>query len=212
MTRDGRESELTFPDGQKFWTRRDGLGRATDLYQGPLGSTSTIMVAFAYNSARQLSYFARRFGDNTAYAYDGAGRLAAAEDGFGSGIGNTRSDFLYNPASQLVSETRTNDAYAWKIRDAYIRDYAAANGLNQYSGTISDGAPSATFSYDANGNLALRRHPNLHLRRREPADRGLGAERRATLTYDPLGRLFQISSAAGRHAVPLRRRRAGGRV
>ncbi|HYW17591.1 MAG TPA: hypothetical protein VE891_15740, partial [Allosphingosinicella sp.] len=59
---EGRESELVFPDGQRFWTRRDGLGRATEIHQGPLGSTSTIMAAFAYNSAEQLSYFARRFG------------------------------------------------------------------------------------------------------------------------------------------------------
>ncbi|HYI39163.1 MAG TPA: hypothetical protein VE053_02470 [Allosphingosinicella sp.] len=28
--REGRRIELTFPDGQKFWTARDGLGRATE--------------------------------------------------------------------------------------------------------------------------------------------------------------------------------------
>ena len=81
------------------------------------------------------------------------------------------------PPSQIVSETRTNDDYAWRIKDAYARDYVATNGQNQYGGTISDGAPSATFSYDANGNLLSDGTTNLHLRRREPPDHSVGTER-----------------------------------
>ncbi|HET9641209.1 MAG TPA: RHS repeat-associated core domain-containing protein [Allosphingosinicella sp.] len=194
---DGRRTELTFPDNQKFWTRRDGHGRATEIYQGPLGSTATIMVAFAYNSGSQLSYFARRFGDNSAYGYDGAGRLASLENGFGAGIGNTRSDFLYNPASQLISETRTNDDYAWKVKDAYVRNYAAANGLNQYTGTVSDGVPSATFTHDPNGNLLSDGTRSYTYDVENRLITATGPNGSATLAYDPLGRLFQISSAAG---------------
>ena len=99
--REGREVELAFPDGQKFWTARDGHGRPTEGYQGALGDASHITIAFAYNPAGQLSHFARRFGDRTAYGYDGAGRLASLDDAFGGGTGNSRSEFLYNPASQL---------------------------------------------------------------------------------------------------------------
>ncbi|MET1110930.1 MAG: RHS repeat-associated core domain-containing protein [Allosphingosinicella sp.] len=194
---EGRESELTFPDTQKFWTKRDGLGRATDIYQGPLGSTATIMVAFAYNPAAQLSYFARRFGDNSAYGYDGAGRLIMQSDGFGSGVGNTRSDYLYNPASQLTSEARTNDDYAWKVKDAYVRDYAAANGLNQYTGTVSDGAPTATFTHDANGNLLSDGTRSYTYDVENRLITATGPTGTATLDYDPLGRLFQISSGSG---------------
>ena len=55
---------------------RDGLGRASEVYQGALGDTSFIMAAFAYSPALLRSYFARRYGDATSYGYDGAGRLA----------------------------------------------------------------------------------------------------------------------------------------
>jgi RHS repeat-associated protein len=158
---EGRELELGFPDGQKFWTRRDGLGRATDVYRGPLGSTLEIMVAFAYNGAAQLSYFARRFGDNSAYSYDGAGRLWILEDGFGGGSGNSRSDFAFNPAGQLIAESRTNDSYAW----------TGSGNLT------SDG--STSFVYDVENRLI-----------------SASGARTATLSYDPLGRLFQISSPA----------------
>jgi YD repeat-containing protein len=90
--REGRRIELAFPDGNKFWTARDGLGRAIDDYQGPHGSTAHIMTAFAYNPAGQRSYFARRFGDMTSYGYDAAGRLNLQYDGgFAGGTGRPAS-------------------------------------------------------------------------------------------------------------------------
>ncbi|HET9638332.1 MAG TPA: RHS repeat-associated core domain-containing protein [Allosphingosinicella sp.] len=191
---EGRESELAFPDGQKFWTKRDGLGRATDDYQGPLGSTATIMTAFAYNPAGQRSYFARRFGDMTAYLYDGAGRLSLHRDEFGAGVGNTESNFLYNPGGQLTSESGTNDSYAWTGSVAVSRNYAA-NGQNQYTGTVSDGATSASFTYDSNGNLISDGSTSFVYDVENRLVSASGAKT-ASLLYDPLGRLFQISSPA----------------
>jgi RHS repeat-associated protein len=192
--REGRRTELTFPDSQKFWTARDGLGRATEVYQGALGSTAVKMAAFAYTPAAQLGSFLRRFGDSTSYGYDGVGRLASLEDAFGLGAGNTRSDFLYTPASQLKSEARSNDNYAWTGGVAVSRDYVR-NGLNQYSS-----AGAATFGYDANGNLISAANPPYSTTYAYDAENRLvsasGTEN-ATLVYDPLGRLFQISSAAG---------------
>ena len=38
--REGRETELTFPDGQTFRTARDGLGRTGAIHHGALGSIS----------------------------------------------------------------------------------------------------------------------------------------------------------------------------
>jgi RHS repeat-associated protein len=192
--REGRRTELTFPDSQKFWTARDGLGRATEVYQGALGSTAVKMAAFAYTPAAQRGSFLRRFGDSTSYGYDGVGRLASLEDAFGLGSGNTRSDFLYTPASQLKSEARSNDGYAWTGGVAVSRDYAR-NGLNQYSS-----AGAATFGYDANGNLISTANQPYSTTYAYDAENRLvsasGTEN-AALVYDPLGRLFQISSAAG---------------
>ena len=54
----------------------------------------------------------------------------------------------YNPASQIVIRTRDSDAYGFTGYASVNRTYAV-NGLNQYSTT-----GTASFSYDANGNLA----------------------------------------------------------
>jgi hypothetical protein len=60
--RDGRRVELTWSDQAKIWFTRDRLGRIREGYQGALGTTSTIMIAFAYNSGGPPHYFARRGG------------------------------------------------------------------------------------------------------------------------------------------------------
>jgi RHS repeat-associated protein len=113
---------------------------------------------------------------------------------FGLGAGNTRSDFLYTPAGQLRSEARSNDSYAWTGGVAVSRDYVR-NGLNQYSS-----AGAATFGYDANGNLISTVNQPYSTGYAYDAENRLvsasGTEN-AALVYDPLGRLFQISSAAG---------------
>jgi RHS repeat-associated protein len=192
--REGRRTELTFPDSQKFWTARDGLGRATEVYQGALGSTAVKMAAFAYTPAAQLGSFLRRFGDSTSYGYDGVGRLASIEDSFGLGSGNTRSDFLYTPAGQLHREARSNDGYAWTGGVAVSRDYVR-NGLNQYSS-----AGTATFAYDANGNLTSAANPPYSTSYAYDAENRLvsaSGAKSATLAYDPLGRLWQTSGPAG---------------
>jgi RHS repeat-associated protein len=187
--RDGLDSELTFPDGSKFWTGRDGLGRATGLYQGEVGETSTRLVAFAWDPASQLSRLTHYFGDSTAYGHDSVGRLTSLEDTFPGASGDTRSDFAYSPASQLTSETRTNDAYAWTGSVAANRDYAV-NGQNQYTS-----AGPATFTYDANGNLKSDGTTNFVYDAENRLVSASGAKT-AALLYDPLGRLFQISSPA----------------
>jgi RHS repeat-associated protein len=188
--RDGLEAELAFPDGHAFWTGRDGLGRATGLDQGLVGSTSTRLLTFAYDPASQLSSLTRYFGDATAYGYDPVGRVASLEDTFPGGLGNTRSDFAFNPANQLVGETRSNDAYAWTGSVAVSRDYDT-NGQNQYTRTLSGGATSANFSYDPNGNLISDGTTNFVYDAENRLIQASGAKN-ATLSYDPLGRLFRI--------------------
>jgi RHS repeat-associated protein len=185
--RDGREVETSFPDGQKFWTSRDGLGRMIGSYHGALGDTSTGLTVFHYSWTSDLYYFGRRWGSATLYENDAAGRLTKLDQYFNTAPGNNQSSFTYNPASQLRSETRTNDAYAWKDAVAVDRPYSV-NGQNQYTAV-----GGAAFAYDFDGNLVSDGLTEF----------GYDAENRlvsaayaktASLVYDPLGRLFQISS------------------
>jgi RHS repeat-associated protein len=112
-----------------------------------------------------------------------------------AGAGDQSVTFAYNPASQIVTRASNNDSYAWTGAYAIDRPYAA-NGLNQYGS-----AGGATFGYDANGNLISVANPPTG-----PTSYVYDAENRlvsasgasnATLSYDPLGRLWQISAPTG---------------
>jgi len=118
------------------------------------------------------------------YSYDPVSRLS----GLGHDLAGTGSDqgltFAYNPASQIVTRTSANDAYASNTALNVSRSYTA-NGLNQYTT-----AGPATFTYDANGNLTSDGSMNLVYDAENRLVSTLGAKV-ATLSYDPLGRLFQ---------------------
>ena len=186
--RDGAEVETTYPDGRKFWTARDGLGRMKGGYSGALGDASVKMTVFYFNPASQLYYFGRRWGTSTYTDFDNVGRPWKLYQQMGTSVSDTASTFAYNPASQLISETRTNDAYAWTGSAAVSRDYGV-NGQNQY---VSVG--SAGFEYDSNGNLTCDGTTRFlyDFENRLISASGTSPIKNATLTYDPLGRLFQV--------------------
>ena len=98
-------------------------------------------------------------------------------------------DLSYNPASQIASTTRSNDAYAWGGHYAIDRNYAA-NGLNQYTA-----AGGASFSYDSRGNLTSD-GTNTYSYDSENRLVSASGSHSATLAYDPLGRLSQITTGS----------------
>ena len=70
----------------------------------------------------------------------------------------------------------------------------AVNGLNQYTQISGDGA--ATLSHDANGNLTSDGASSFVYDAENRLVRASGATS-ATLAYDPLGRLWQVSGGSG---------------
>jgi len=166
----------------------DAAGRVTAV----LDSAGT-MVRIGYDAQGRRS--AMDSGVNaanawTSYGYDGVSRLT----GIGHDLGGTSRDqslgFGYNPASQIVSRTSDNDAYSWTGHVNLERGYAV-NGLNQYTS-----AGPATFAYDANGNLASDGATSFVYdaeNRLVSASGGKSAE----LSYDPLGRLWQVNGPDG---------------
>jgi len=100
----------------------------------------------------------------------------------------------FNPAGQILSTVRTNDAYAWAGHYAVNRPYTT-NGLNQYSQ-----AGTTTLGYDANGNLTAS-GSNAYVYDIE--NRMVGAPNNIVLSYDPLGRLFQVSNTVSGVATQL---------
>lgn len=122
------------------------------------------------------------------YGYDAIGRLASLSDSFVGGIGNvTIGSIAYNPASQIVGQARDNDDYAWRDALMVNRTYAA-NGLNQYTS-----AGPASFTYDANGNLVSDGTVSFAY---DAENRLVSASNGTSLTYDPMGRLWQVAQGA----------------
>jgi RHS repeat-associated protein len=99
-----------------------------------------------------------------------------------------------------VKRSSDNDpVYAWSPPYAVSRSYGV-NGLNQYRQIANAGQPAATLEYDRNGNL---RTDGLSTFTYDAENRLLSASgaRIATLSYDPLGRLFQVAGAPGAPAT-----------
>jgi RHS repeat-associated protein len=149
------------------WIGYDSAGRRSSLGIGPGGPTSS-----------------------TAYGYDGVGRLSALAHDLAGTASDQSLGFGYNPASQIVRETRSNDSYAWTGAVAVSRPYSV-NGQNQY---VSAGA--ATFAYDANGNLISDGTTSFVYDAENRLVSASGAKT-ASLAYDPLGRLWQVGGAPG---------------
>ena len=117
--------------------------------------------------------------------YDTVGRLSASYLDAYAGDHQVRWDFTRNPASQIVTETRNNDAYAWTGHVNIDRAYAT-NGLNQYTS-----AGPASFTYDDNGNLT---GDGTHTYQYDVENRLVQVSDGAHVTqlhYDPLGRLHR---------------------
>jgi len=125
----------------------------------------------------------------TSYAYDGVGRLQTLARDLTGSAGDQSLGFTYSPASQIASRSNSNDSYAWTGAYDVVRPYAA-NGLNQYTA-----AGGATFGYDANGNLTSD-GSTAFLYDVENRLVGASGAKTASLAYDPLGRLWQVSSGA----------------
>jgi RHS repeat-associated protein len=123
------------------------------------------------------------------------GRLASLVHDLAGTAADQTAGYAYNPASQIVTRTGSNDAYAAPPEAAHSLAYQV-NGLNQYTQ-----ASNRTYSYDANGNLVSVANPGVgttsyvyDVENRLVSASGLSA---AALVYDPLGRLFQVSGASG---------------
>jgi RHS repeat-associated protein len=189
-------TRITHPDTQAFTYDYDVRDRLVGLYEG-IG-TGTPLDALSFNSDNTLASRAETgAGAGTAsYTYDPIGRLATQSDAFPGFAGSNVSWNLnpvaspINPASQITQETRDNDAYAFSAITTANKAYAV-NGLNQYTAVAG-----TAHTYDANGNLTGD-GTNAYIYDGE--NRLVSATAggvTATLTYDPLGRLWQVVKGA----------------
>jgi len=180
----GNRTYLIHPDGNYFQTWYDGGDRAFFNMANGAGGFGYLHVFF--NNHGGPSWVGRGNGNATNLTYDGLQRVATMGHDYVSGDVNWT--YARSPAGQLGSIARDNDTYAWAGHVNVGRNYTT-NGLNQYTA-----AGPATFTYDANGNLTADGTRTFLY---DVENRMVGASGGVALSYDPLGRLYQVTGSSG---------------
>lgn len=185
----GRRTKLTYP-GDTFYVNYDYLvtGETTKVRANGATSGVGVLATYAYNDLGNRTSLTHGNGAVTSYGYDPVARLTSQSLDFAGTANDLTLTFAYNPAPQIVSATRSNDAYAYTGLVAGSTA-SPANGLNQL---ISVGGVAAT--YDAKGNMTA--DPASGLNYTYDSQNQLKTATGTappTLTYDPAMRLYQVT-------------------
>jgi RHS repeat-associated protein len=175
----GRRTKTTWPDG--FYTTQDYYVTNEVRY---INEYSSAVMYYGFDNRGNRVSVQRGNGTNTSYTPDPISRLGAMSIDLVGGAHDTTSTFSYNASSQITTYTRSNDAYAWGGH--YNRNHTySINGLNQ-----ATTAGPKSLGYDGRGNLTS---VGTDAYTYSAENRMLTGPGGATLQYDPLGRLYQIS-------------------
>lgn len=177
--------ERKFPDGNYFRYDYDGAARLTAILEN--GGTTVANINYDFLGRRSDAWLGGAAASNE---YDGVSRLWRLTNNLANTAADLTIEFGYNPASQVITRTQSNDTYASTTPDGVTRSYSI-NGLNQYTSVAG-----TTHAYDLNSNLTSDGATTFVYDAENRLVSASGAKN-ATLSYDPMGRLFQISAASG---------------
>ena len=182
----GRRTSVTLPGATTLYANYDYdlLGNVTAIREN--GATN--LATYTYDSLSRRSSVTLGNGVVQGYTYDSASRLATQTNDLANAANDLTRTFSYNPASQIGSVTASNDAYAWTGAVAVDRGYTS-NGLNQHLT-----AGSATFSYDSRGNLTGDGTTTFTYSSENQLTGASGGVS-GSLSYDPMGRLYQVTGS-----------------
>jgi RHS repeat-associated protein len=143
-----------------------------------------VLAAFGYDDLGRRTSLTRGNGTSTSYSYDPASRLSQLADNPAGTTHDQTLSFAYNPASQIVSNTRSNDLFAWTGHGSGTTS-STANGLNQLA---SLGA--ATPGYDSKGNMTSDTARSYSY----ASDNQMVSGGGLAMIHDPLGRLIWVQN------------------
>jgi RHS repeat-associated protein len=191
----GRRTRLTFVDGNHIAYVYDVTGGMTEVRENGATSGAGLLAVYAYDDLGRRTSLTRGNGTATSYAYDNVSRLSGLTQNLNGSTNDVTFGYSYNPANEIVSNTRSNDAYSFTLANANVA--SAANGLNQLT---SHGGAGVT--HDANGNvnaIGAASYSYFVENRMATASSLAGGY----LFYDPVGRLsfiYDPSDGAGVNA------------
>jgi RHS repeat-associated protein len=183
----GRRTKLTWNDGLFVTYDYDVTGNVTAIRE----NGAAALANYTYDNLGRRVSLTRGNGTVTTYSFDPVSRLALLGHDVSGTAQDMTTSFSYNPASQIASVTRSNDAYAWKGHYNVNRPYSV-NGLNQLTT-----AGATALGYDGRGNLTssgaqLFGYTSENMLKSAPG---------ASLYYDGLGRLVEYDTSVSTRFV-----------
>jgi RHS repeat-associated protein len=179
---------VTWPDTNYVIHDFDAINRDYQMRESGATSGVGVLATYVYDPLSRRQSLSRGNGTSTGYGYDLASRLKSLNQDVAGTSLDISLGFGYTLASQLQTRTNTNSSYDWAPA-ASNRAYVP-NGLNAY---VTVGG--TTYGYDTRGNLTSdgARTFTYEVENRLLTEVG-GAG--LTLSYDPLGRLYQSVSGS----------------
>jgi RHS repeat-associated protein len=154
-----------------------------------LENGGTTLLSYSHDDLGRRTSVSRANGTSTIYSYDAISRLSGLTQNLaGTDHDLTLSALGYNPDSEIVAITRSNDTYAWREHYNLYHAYSS-NGLNQITA-----AGTATVSFDQRGNLIQWGTNSYGFTAENRLKSGSG---NTAITYDPTGRLGTLVTGAG---------------
>jgi RHS repeat-associated protein len=212
---------FTAPDGSTATYVYDTLNRLTTLTDSQTGQ-----FGFGYDVLSRRTGLTRPNGVNTSYSYDSLSRLASVLHQAGTNtidgasylydnagnrtsktnyLNNITENYTYDPLYQLTQVTQgltTTESYSY---DA-VGNRLSSLGMSPYAYSSSNeltSTPSATFTYDNNGNTTSKADASgttgymWDFENRLTAVTLPGTAGTVSFKYDPFGRRIQKSSSIG---------------
>jgi len=176
----GRMTRFTWADSNYVDYDYDVTGNVTAIRENGATSGAGVLVTYVYDDLGRRTGITRGNGTVASYGYDPVSRLSSLGENFAGTTHDFTLGFTYNPASQIATNSRSNDLFAWGGH--YNRDKAETpNGLNQLT---AQGSTSLT--YDVRGNVsAIASTPYTYT-----SENRLATSPATSLYHDPVGRLL----------------------
>lgn len=182
----GRRTRLTYP-GSGLYLDYDHLvtGEISKIRENGATSGIGVLASFAYDDLGRRTSLTRGNGTSTSYGWDAASRLSQLVQDLAGTTNDLTLGFTYNPASQIATNTRSNDLYSFAKTNA--AGTWTFNGLNQMA--VMTAPTSFPATYDARGNLAALGGNSFTYDSQNRLTTYNGTL--LTLAYDPAMRLYQ---------------------
>jgi RHS repeat-associated protein len=159
----------------------------TKIRENGAASGVGVLATYAWDNLGRRASLTRGDGSVLSYGYDAVSRLTSLADNLVGTAYDQTLGFGYTPTSQIASNTRSSDAYAWTGHYNLNRSYTA-NGRNQYTAVAS-----ITPTYDTKGNLTSAGATTYAYTSENLLTSASGG---IALAYDPGMRLYQTSGGS----------------